>query len=153
MLISDATTAAALTGADAVPVLLIDRDDPEIRSQPTLPPVTGVLPSNLAGMLYTSGSTGTPKCAMLTHANFANYFHSFEERYGLSRRLRAHVQMASFSFDMFMGDTMRALFTGATLVVCPREVSLSPPELLDLMLQEGVNSAEFVPPLLRVFLD
>ncbi|MFD8380831.1 amino acid adenylation domain-containing protein [Streptomyces sp. NPDC059679] len=153
LLISDATTAAALTGADAVPVLLIDRDDPEIRSQPTLPPVTGVLPSNLAGMLYTSGSTGTPKCAMLTHANFVNYFHSFEERYDLSRRLRAHVQMASFSFDMFMGDTMRALFTGATLVVCPREVSLSPPELLDLMLQEGVNSAEFVPPLLRVFLD
>ncbi|NUS81544.1 MAG: amino acid adenylation domain-containing protein [Streptomyces sp.] len=153
LLISDATTAADLTGADAVPVLLVDRDDAEIRSQPTLPPVSGVLPSNLAGMLYTSGSTGTPKCAMLTHANFANYFHSFEKRYDLSRRLRAHVQMASFSFDMFMGDTMRALFTGATLVVCPREVSLSPPELLDLMIQEDVNSAEFVPPLLRVFLD
>ncbi|MEU0811645.1 amino acid adenylation domain-containing protein [Streptomyces sp. NPDC005970] len=153
LLVSDAATAAALTGADAVPVLLIDRDDPEIRSQPTVPPVSGVLPANLAGMLYTSGSTGTPKCAMLTHANFANYFYSFEERYGLSRSLRAHLQMASFSFDMFMGDAMRALFTGATLVVCSREVSLSPPELLDLMLQEGVNSAEFVPPLLRVFLD
>ncbi|BBJ37309.1 hypothetical protein SSPO_000270 [Streptomyces antimycoticus] len=153
LLLSESATARALPIGTELPALLLDTDAADIAARPVTPPATGVTPANLACLIYTSGSTGAPKCAALTHGNFTNYFHFFERTYDLSKKLRAHLQTASFAFDLFIADTMRALFTGATLVLCPREVALTPSLLYDLMVREGVNSAEFIPPLLRVLLD
>ncbi|MFI6067036.1 amino acid adenylation domain-containing protein [Micromonospora sp. NPDC051227] len=132
--------------------LVIDTD-PTIEEEPDTPPERSITPDHIACMIYTSGSTGAPKCAMLTHANFANYFNHFDRAYDLRNTLRAHLQMASFAFDLFIADLMRALFTGGTLVLCPREVALSPRRLAELIDREGVTSAEFIPPLLSVLLD
>lgn len=112
-------------------------------------PTSAVSADNLAYILYTSGSTGRPKGVMVTHGNLANAYVGWEKKYRLSRDARVHLQMASFGFDVFAGDMMRALCSGGTLVICPREILLDPQELLRLMRREQVDAAEFVPVVLR----
>ena len=53
--------------------------------------------------------------------------------------------MASLSFDVFTGDLLRALLSGATLVISPRETSLDPVALYGLLSDVQAECAEFVP--------
>ena len=103
----------------------------------------------LAYILYTSGSTGKPKGVMVTHRNLVNAYHGWLRAYRLDGDVRAHLQMASFAFDVFGGDMVRALGSGGKLVICPKETLLDPPRLLDLIRRENVDAGEFVPVVLR----
>ena len=103
---------------------------------------------NLAYLLYTSGSTGKPKGVMVQHGGLVNAYFAWEAAYQL-RATDCHLQMASFSFDVFSGDLVRALCSGGKLVLCPREVLLEPAALYALMRQHQVDCAEFVPAVLR----
>jgi amino acid adenylation domain-containing protein len=111
-------------------------------SEENLPTAAG--PDDLAYVIYTSGSTGQPKGAMISQRSLASAYHAYERAYGL-RELRAHAQMASFSFDVFTGDMIRSLLAGAKLVLCPIDTVIDPAALYDLMLAEGIDAAEFVP--------
>ncbi len=127
------------------------------RAEPTAPrtgsPLRGEAQGShyLAYVVYTSGSTGTPKGVMVTHRGLVNAYRAWEQTYRLCagdtgfRHADRHLQMASLSFDVFTGDLMRALGSGGTLVLCPRELLLDSAELLWLMRRERVGSAEFVP--------
>lgn len=108
-----------------------------------LPTVAGA--DDLAYVIYTSGSTGKPKGAMITNRSLANAFFAYDEAYRLTEETSSHLQMASFSFDVFTGDLIRALLSGSQLVLCPIEILLDPPRLYALMLEERVDCAEFVP--------
>jgi amino acid adenylation domain-containing protein len=112
-------------------------------------PVSGVTDENLAYVIYTSGSTGKPKEVAIAHRNLVNAYLAWEDAYQLRSLCTSHLQMASFSFDVFSGDLVRALCSGAKLVICPREWLLEPENLYELMLQEKVDCAEFVPAVLR----
>jgi len=103
---------------------------------------------HLAYVLYTSGSTGRPKGVMVTHGNLLNAYCGWESAYRLAE-VRSHLQMASFGFDVFSGDFVRALGSGAKLVMCRKEILLDAAELLKLIRQEQVDCAEFVPLVLR----
>jgi len=112
-------------------------------------PVSKVTPENLAYVIYTSGSTGKPKGVMVTHCNLVNAYYAWENAYQLSTSMSSHLQMANFSFDVFTGDFVRALCSGAKLVLCPREWLLVPEKLFQLMHDEQVDCAEFVPAVVR----
>jgi amino acid adenylation domain-containing protein len=99
---------------------------------------------DLAYVIYTSGSTGQPKGAMIANKSLASAYFAYERAYRL-RELKAHAQMASFSFDVFTGDMIRALLAGAKLVLCPIETVADPAALYRLMLEEDIDAAEFVP--------
>jgi amino acid adenylation domain-containing protein len=99
---------------------------------------------DLAYVIYTSGSTGKPKGAMIANRSLASAYFAYERAYRLTE-LKAHAQMASFSFDVFTGDMIRSLLAGATLVLCPMETVVDPGALYRLMLDEGIDTAEFVP--------
>jgi amino acid adenylation domain-containing protein len=99
---------------------------------------------DLAYVIYTSGSTGEPKGAMIQNRSLVSAYFAYERAYRL-RELRAHAQMASFSFDVFTGDVIRSLLAGAKLVLCPIETVVDPGALYELMLAEGIDAAEFVP--------
>jgi amino acid adenylation domain-containing protein len=106
------------------------------------PSVAG--PEDLAYVIYTSGSTGKPKGAMIANRSLVSAHFAYERAYRL-RELTAHAQMASFSFDVFTGDMIRSLLAGAKLVLCPIETIVDPAALHRLMLEEGIDAAEFVP--------
>lgn len=106
-------------------------------------------PDALAYMIYTSGTTGIPKGTMVSHRSLLQAYRGWEEHYELRTGARVHLQMAGFSFDVFSGDLVRALCSGGTLVLCPRDVLLDAEGLYQMMVREGVTIAEFVPAVLR----
>ncbi len=116
---------------------------------PSLAVARPVDPKSLAYVIYTSGSTGNPKGVMVTHQSLARAYEAYEIAYRLSTKTSRHLQMAAFSFDVFTSDFVRALCSGKTLVLCPREVLLVPQKLYELMIANSVDAAEFVPAVLR----
>jgi len=126
-------------------VVCLDSQWAAIAEQGTENLANVALPDNLAYLIYTSGSVGTPKGVSITHASLANAYQAWEQAYELRSETSCHLQMANFAFDVFTGDWVRALCSGATLVACPRDILLDPRELHRLILSERVDCAEFVP--------
>ena len=110
-------------------------------------------PDNLAYVINTSGSTGVPKGVLVTHRSLVNAYFAWEEAYQLQTEVRNHLQMASFSFDVFSGDLVRALCSGGKLVLCPREYLLAADKLYQLMLAQKIDCAEFVPAVVRNLME
>ncbi len=124
-------------------------DWPVIAKAAVTPPPCRATPDNLAYVIYTSGSTGRPKGVLVPHRNLVNAYMAWEQAYALRSDTSVHLQMANFSFDVFTGDLARALCSGGTLLLCPRDWLLDAPRLYALMRQEHVDAAEFVPVVLR----
>ncbi|MFJ2477941.1 amino acid adenylation domain-containing protein [Streptomyces sp. NPDC087659] len=144
-----------LDGAPSVPdgvaVLALDRDAAAVEAEDggDLGPASG--PGDPAYVIYTSGSTGRPKGVVVTHANLVHAVGMWQRAYDLAPDW-TYQQAASFSFDMFVGETLRALCTGGRLVVVPRETLLAPEDLYRLMRTERVQCTELVPAVLRALL-
>ena len=159
-MLSDAQVEVLLTQASLLSslpphranVICLERDWPSIQSSATNNPDIEVTPKNLAYVIYTSGSTGKAKGVLVEHGNVVNAFAAWEAAYQL-QTINRHLQMASFSFDVFTGDLTRALCSGATLVLCPTEYLLEPESLFQLLKQEQIEAAEFVPAVIRPLLD
>jgi amino acid adenylation domain-containing protein/non-ribosomal peptide synthase protein (TIGR01720 family) len=130
-------------------VIYLDADWELIAKEDESNPTSNVQPENLAYLIYTSGSTGKSKGVMIEHNNLVNAYYAWEKAYQLSSQVHCHLQMASFSFDVFSGDLIRALCSGGKLVLCPREILLEPQQLYQLMRQHKIDCAEFVPVVLR----
>ena len=129
--------------------IYLEKDWEAIAQESDENPITDVTAENLAYVIYTSGSTGKPKGVMIQHNSLVNAYFAWEEAYQLCAAPTCFLQMASFSFDVFAGDLVRALCSGGKLVLCPRELLLDPQRLYQLMLKEKVDCAEFVPAVLR----
>ena len=132
----------------AIKTICLDSDKLCFESFPQENPSCFLTSDNLAYLLYTSGSTGNPKGVMVSHANLIATYLSWQEIYNLTSK-DSHLQMASFSFDVFAGDLLRALCSGAKLVLCPKINLLRPEKLYNLMIAQDINCAEFVPTILR----
>nr|MCU0507748.1 amino acid adenylation domain-containing protein [Anaerolineae bacterium] len=122
---------------------------PEVAAEPDTPPAVDLRSDNLAYIIYTSGSTGQSKGVLVEHRSLVNAYLAWEDAYALVAPVKTHLQMASFSFDVFTGDLVRGLCSGGALVLVPRELLLQPEELYALMRRERVTCAEFVPGVLR----
>ncbi|MEU3795530.1 amino acid adenylation domain-containing protein [Streptomyces fructofermentans] len=148
-------TRADLPGAPAVPdgttVLALDRDAALLDGMADTDPVPLGVPDDPAYVIYTSGSTGRPKGVVVTHRNLVHAVAMWQRAYNLDPDW-TYQQAASFSFDMFVGETLRAHCTGGRLVVVPRETLLDPAELYTLMRDEQVQCTELVPAVLRALL-
>jgi amino acid adenylation domain-containing protein len=142
VLIANEQTSTALRPAAGTTVF---SEWEELDSEPDDDPPTSAAPDDLAYVIYTSGSTGRPKGAMITNRSLASAFFAYDLAYRLTEETTSHLQMASFSFDVFIGDVVRSLLSGSKLVLCPLEVVMDPPRLYELMVAERIDCAEFVP--------
>jgi amino acid adenylation domain-containing protein len=106
-------------------------------------------PSELAYTIFTSGSTGEPKGVEIEHAAILASYLAWESLYELKGGTRRHLQMAGIGFDVCIGDLVRALCSGGTLVICPKPILLDAPALHRLLVASDIQCAEFVPIALR----
>ncbi|SFU28895.1 amino acid adenylation domain-containing protein/thioester reductase domain-containing protein [Clostridium sp. DSM 8431] len=108
---------------------------------------------NLAYILYTSGSTGKPKGVKVQHEGPVNTMVGYKNAYFTKQECKVHLQMANYTFDVFVGDFMRSLCLGQRLVICPYAYLSDSKNLYNLIVSEKVEFAEFVPAVMRYLVD
>ncbi len=89
--------------------------------------------------IFTSGSTGTPKCVLVEQQAVINFIGRFVTIFDFDAEDVIGNQ-APFDFDVSVKDIYSALFTGASLVLIPREYFSTPPRLLDYICDNHVTS-------------
>ncbi len=156
-MLKDSNVTVLLTQHNLVPdlpdhdaeIICLDTDWVKIARYCDTKPALNVTSDNLVYVIYTSGSTGKSKGVMVMHKTLVNQYKAWEETFRLRTDVSSHLQMASFSFDVFSGDLVRALCSGGKLVLVPRDLLLEAEKLYQLMRNEKVDIAEFVPAVLR----
>ncbi|WP_433385384.1 non-ribosomal peptide synthase/polyketide synthase [Micromonospora sp. KLBMP9576] len=140
---------AGFADFDGVVVVL---DDPahagEIAGRPGTDPGVAVDPDNLVYVIYTSGSTGRPKGVFLTHANVLRLMTVARDDLGAGPA-DVWPLLHSYAFDVSVWELWGALLHGGRLVVVPREVTRSPADLLDLLVEEQVTVLNQTPTAFR----
>jgi nonribosomal peptide synthetase DhbF len=104
-----------------------------------------------AYVIYTSGSTGRPKGVIVSHAGIVNYLARQHAEFGLTAADRI-LHKASISFDASAWELFVPLTIGATVVVARPDGQRDPAYLAQLIRDQRVTVAAFVPSMLRVFL-
>ncbi|MFC0210898.1 non-ribosomal peptide synthase/polyketide synthase [Paenibacillus chartarius] len=116
-----------------------------------LEPAAG--PEHLAYVIYTSGTTGNPKGVMIEHRQVAAMARAWKHEYRLHEAGIRILQWASFSFDVFTGDFVRALLHGGELILCPGHARLDPARIYELIAEHQVNMFESTPSLVIPLMD
>src|SRR5581483_7454129 len=124
---------ACLSREALIPVLCLDRQEPNLLScsSENLPSQT--TPDTLAYLLYTSGSTGVPKGVMISQRALVNYVSWCMQRYGVAGRGRALVS-SPVSFDLTVTSLFPALLAGNGIWLLPAQSGV---EALSQALQRG----------------
>ncbi|KAF6616085.1 AMP-binding protein, partial [Paenibacillus sp. EKM102P] len=105
-------------------------------------------PQDLAYVIYTSGTTGRPKGVMIEHRSLVNTAAAYRRDYRLNQFPVRLLQLASFSFDVFVGDIARTLYNGGTMVICPKEDRIDPSRLYGWIRDYQITVFESTPALI-----
>jgi len=106
----------------------------------------------VAYVIYTSGSTGRPKGVANAHRGVVNQMLWLQERFGLAAD-DVVLQKTPFSFDVSLAEFFWPLQTGARLVVAAPGGHRDPAYLIEAIVRQRVDTIQFVPSMLRLFLD
>ncbi|MEI6147969.1 MAG: amino acid adenylation domain-containing protein, partial [bacterium] len=124
--------------AHAAKTLCLDAEEnliPSTNQVPTPAPVTG---DSLAYVIYTSGSTGRPKGVGVPHKAISRLITN--TNYIALGPTDVVAQAASFSFDAATFEIWGALLHGATLVILPEALILSPEHLATRLKARGITT-------------
>ncbi|WP_155399804.1 AMP-binding protein, partial [Paenibacillus polymyxa] len=110
-------------------------------------------PQDLAYVIYTSGTTGRPKGVMIEHRSLVNTAAAYRRDYRLNQFPVRLLQLASFSFDVFVGDIARTLYNGGTMVICPKEDRIDPSRLYGWIRDYQITVFESTPALIVPFMQ
>ncbi len=113
---------------------------------------SGVLPANLAYVMFTSGSTGEPKAVAIEHRQLANYLHWAVRELRIAPSSRV-VTLASFAFDHSNTALFGALCSGATLHLIPDDRVLDAHWLQEHFCEFPIDLLKITPSFLRALLD
>ena len=107
---------------------------------------------NLAYVMYTSGSTGRPKGVMVSHRAVLNHLRWRQTYFPLSPEDRG-LHKSSLSFDDSVWEIFEPLLAGARLILARPGGQSDAAYLVQLIAEQQVTTACFVPTLLRAFLE
>ncbi|MCG8633370.1 MAG: condensation domain-containing protein, partial [Desulfobacterales bacterium] len=132
--------------ADKIPdssvrLVLLDREMQRILQCADTDPQIPSEPEHTAYIIYTSGTTGNPKGVMIQHSALASFTRSAAETYDIQPTDRV-LQFASISFDASAEEIYPTLFSGACLVIKPRDLVLTPEQLLAYCDSNGITVAD-----------
>jgi amino acid adenylation domain-containing protein/non-ribosomal peptide synthase protein (TIGR01720 family) len=111
-----------------------------------------VRPDHLAYVIYTSGSTGRPKGVLVTHRAIAHRLAWAERHYGFGPDDRV-LQKTSASFDASVWEFFQPLIAGGVLVLAAPGGDKDPEYLARVVREERITTVQFVPTMLRAFVE
>jgi amino acid adenylation domain-containing protein len=126
-------------------------DDPQASPPPTSATPAGS-PSDLAYVMYTSGSTGRPKGVLVEHGSVSNLLSTLLPRLGVGAGDTV-LSVASYTFDMSVGDIFGSLALGARLVLATSEQAADPTALAALIDAADVSLLSATPATWSALLD
>jgi amino acid adenylation domain-containing protein len=109
-------------------------------------------PDSLAYIVFTSGSTGRPKGALNEHRQIVNCLTWMQAHYALSADDRV-LQKTPYSFDASICELFWPLLAGAEIVLAKPNGHKDPTYLIDTIVAQRITMVDFVPSMLRVFLE
>jgi amino acid adenylation domain-containing protein len=107
--------------------------------------------NDLAYIIFTSGSTGNPKGVKVAHRSLVNITNGWITEYKLHDFRINTLQLASASFDVFVGDYCRTLLSGGTLILAEDDERLDFNRLYEMIHEYEINFIESTPALLVPF--
>ncbi|AYF77082.1 amino acid adenylation domain-containing protein [Nocardia yunnanensis] len=126
-----------LSGFSAAPIADVERVRP-------------LRPEHTAYVIFTSGSTGRPKGVAVSHAAIVNRLVWMQAEYGLTAE-DAVLQKTPATFDVSVWEFFWPLQTGARLVVARPDGHRDPVYLAQVIAEQGITTAHFVPSMLSAF--
>jgi amino acid adenylation domain-containing protein len=131
---------------------VVDLLDPILVTEPVPDDSVEVTVANAAYVIYTSGSTGRPKGVVVSHLAVGNELLRLQEAHHLTADDAVLLKTPS-TFDTSVWEFFWPLLTGARIVVTEPDGHLDPGYLADMIRQYRVTTVQFVPTMLRAFLD
>jgi amino acid adenylation domain-containing protein len=125
-------------------IVCIDSDWDAIANESSLTPVSSVVPSNLAYILYTSGSTGTSKGVCCHHVGVVNLLEDCKRRQPLAVGTRCSL-WTSLNFDVSVYEIFSTFLAGGTLYIVPETVRSDGKQFVEWLNVHQIQSA-YVPP-------
>lgn len=119
-------------------VICLDANWEIIAKEKTDNLVSEATAENLAYVIYTSGSTGKPKGVLVTHGNVTRLMKATESWYNFDQE-DVWTLFHSYAFDFSVWEIWGALSYGGRLVIVPYDVSRSPKDCYNLMMNERVT--------------
>ncbi len=132
--LSDARTA----GTGERTVLLDDLVAAARQRKHALSPRPSPAATDAAYVIFTSGSTGRPKGIVQTHRCLVNFVSWQVNAAGLGTG-RQVLQAAALSFDVSVQEIFYTLASGGCLVVPPPDARRDPRELIEFVIDEGIE--------------
>jgi len=99
---------------DPIQILYVDTNRVEPTPESENNPHSGVMPANLAYVVYTSGSTGQPKGVMISHRGLVNYLTWCIQAYDVREGTESVVH-SSMAFDLTVTSLFAPLLVGGTV--------------------------------------
>ena len=104
-------------------------------------------------IVYTSGSTGEPKGVINTHKAVVNVLDEWLERYKIVGERFVLLQTSSFAHDVFIGNFLKTIATGGTLILPTDKERHDLNQLSQLFLVNKVNTLDSTPSLIVMLLN
>ncbi|NQZ11278.1 MAG: AMP-binding protein, partial [Algicola sp.] len=152
-ILAQASPKLVLVEGDRLPFVTQKVDFQPLLNQAVEPaPSSNISGDEPAYIIFTSGTSGRPKGVIVNHYSLSNRLDWLTTNIPLLSAERV-LHKTPISFDVSLWELLWPLYSGATCVIADDLTRIDPIKLAELMREQQVSTAQFVPSFLAVFVD